>query len=153
MKRAERRQQTVRAHKRKHPASKCRNAKCMICHSEKVMDNIKPSDQRKIDTLNETLNEIQDTMEDKIPTAEEFLENKACVWKDGEEVYADYVSPAVLIAFTKLHVKAALEAAAENAKIINDPTSYTGNTGSEYPPDQIISKESILNSYPDEKIL
>ena len=41
--------------------------------------------------------------------------------------------------------KQLLELAAENAKIIDDPNSYCGNTGSEYPADQIISKQSILD--------
>lgn len=39
-----------------------------------------------------------------------------------------------------------LELAAENAIIINDPNSYCGNTGSEYFPDQIVSKQSILKT-------
>lgn len=46
------------------------------------------------------------------------------------------------------HVQAAMEAALKAAKIINDPNSYCGNTGSEYPPDQIIDKDSIKKSYP-----
>jgi hypothetical protein len=54
--------------------------------------------------------------------------------------------------FAKAHVKAALEAAAKNAKIIDDPNSYCGNTGSEYLPDQIVDPESILNSYPLDNI-
>ena len=41
-----------------------------------------------------------------------------------------------------------MEAALTAAKIINDPNSYCGNTGSEYPPDQIIDKDSIKKSYP-----
>ena len=41
--------------------------------------------------------------------------------------------------------KQLLELAAENAKIIDDPNLYCGNTGSEYPADQIISKQSILD--------
>lgn len=39
-----------------------------------------------------------------------------------------------------------LELAAENARIIDDPNSYCGNTGSEYPPDQIVSAKSILST-------
>ena len=42
--------------------------------------------------------------------------------------------------------KQVLELAAENAKIINDPNSYCGNTGSEYPADQIVSKQSIIDT-------
>ncbi len=42
--------------------------------------------------------------------------------------------------------KQLLELAAENVEIIDDPNSYCGNTGSEYPPDQIVSKQSILDT-------
>lgn len=40
----------------------------------------------------------------------------------------------------------ALELAAENATTIDDPDSYCGNTGSEYPPDIIVNKQSIINT-------
>lgn len=53
----------------------------------------------------------------------------------------------------ELEVQAALKAATRKAKIIDDPNSYTGNTGSEYPPDQIISEKSILSAYPLKNIL
>lgn len=78
----------------------------------------------------------------KIPTAEEFI-------LDNYEV--NYANPEILkvmIEFAKLHVKAALKLASEKAKQIEDPYSYTGNTGSEYPADYIIDKDSILNAYP-----
>jgi hypothetical protein len=42
--------------------------------------------------------------------------------------------------------KQLLKLAANNAKIIEDPNSYCGNTGSEYPPDKIVSKQSILDT-------
>jgi len=54
----------------------------------------------------------------------------------------------ILIEFANFHAKAQLEAILKKAKIIDDLYSYTGNTGSEYPPDQIISEESIINAYP-----
>ena len=54
--------------------------------------------------------------------------------------------------YTKLHVQAALQAASKKAKIIDDPTSYTGNTGSEYPAGQIVDENSILSAYPLENI-
>jgi len=38
----------------------------------------------------------------------------------------------------------AIRSAAENASTIDDPNCYCGNTGSEYPPDVIVDKESIL---------
>lgn len=52
-----------------------------------------------------------------------------------------------MLKFAKLHVQAALEAATKSARIIDDPNSYTGNTGSEYPPDQIVDEKSILHAY------
>jgi hypothetical protein len=58
----------------------------------------------------------------------------------------------VAIEFAKLHVTEALRSAAKQARIIDDPGSYTGNTGSEYPPDQIVDQSSIFNSYDLSKI-
>ena len=43
-------------------------------------------------------------------------------------------------------IKQTLELAAKNARIINDPNSYCGNTGSKYSPSQVVSKQSILNT-------
>jgi hypothetical protein len=37
-----------------------------------------------------------------------------------------------------------LDLAVENAMIIDEPYSYCGNTGSEYPPKKIINSKSIL---------
>lgn len=54
----------------------------------------------------------------------------------------------VALEFAKHHVKLSLEEASKKAKIIEDPYSYTGNTGSEYFPDYIVDKKSILESYP-----
>ena len=42
--------------------------------------------------------------------------------------------------------KQVLELASENARTMDDPNSYCGNTGSEYPPDIIVNKQSILNT-------
>lgn len=36
MSRAQNRHDTLKHKKKKHPASKCGNAKCMICHSDKI---------------------------------------------------------------------------------------------------------------------
>ena len=87
-------------------------------------------------------------MENNLPTAEEFF----------KELYGvnDRISTsnAVLLAkeFTKLHCEAQLKAILENVTTKNDPNSYTGNTGSEYPPDIIVDVDSIINSYPLNKI-
>lgn len=80
-----------------------------------------------------------------IPTAEDYImENTDIMTMAGNK---PKVAKA-LVEFAKLHVEAALQEAYLKSKIIDDPYSYTGNTGSEYPADQIISRESIINSYP-----
>lgn len=48
--------------------------------------------------------------------------------------------------YTKGVIKQALETAADKAITKDAPYSYTGNTGSEYPPDIIVDKESIANT-------
>jgi hypothetical protein len=63
-----------------------------------------------------------------------------------------YTEEEIMIEFAKLHVEAALKEAINNVRIIDDPNSYCGNTGSEYPPDQILDTDAILNSYPLENI-
>lgn len=68
----------------------------------------------------------------KIPTAEEFVSSYSPDTRDQV--------PEMLIEFAKLHVKAALEAAAENA----ETTEYYGAL--------IIDDESILSAYPEENI-
>jgi len=55
--------------------------------------------------------------------------------------------------FALFHVKEALEKATEKARIIPDPNSYCGNTGSEYPPDDMVDKKSIIECYPENLIL
>lgn len=46
--RAENRHYTDKYKKKKHPASKCGNAKCMICHSDKV-SGVPTRQQRRAD--------------------------------------------------------------------------------------------------------
>jgi len=82
-----------------------------------------------------------------LPTAEEFLELQ------HETVPSiEFDIRQVMIEFAKMHVEAALKEAINNVRIIDDPNSYCGNTGSEYPPDQILDTDAILNSYPLENI-
>lgn len=73
---------------------------------------------------------------DKIPTAEEFLNNHKFHLVEHEE----YIST-VIIEFAKLHVEAALKQASENAESI-----VIGGLISE------VNKDSILNAYPLENI-
>ena len=92
----------------------------------------------------------------KIQTAEELLlEIMSCLKIDGG-IQELNKNDSTLVPYlikqinnrTILHVEAALKEASEKAVIIADPNSYCGNTGSEYPPDEIVSKPSILTAYP-----
>lgn len=65
-----------------------------------------------------------------IPTAKEFY-----------RTYQGWITTK-MIEFAKLHVKAALEAAYENAEVVDGwNTGFSGNSPS-------INKDSILNAYP-----
>jgi hypothetical protein len=96
-------------------------------------------------------------MENNIPTAEDFLQDSFTISHFYNDKYnrmscfSDDVQEA-MIGFAKLHIQAALKEASEKAKQIEDPYAYTGNTGSEYPADYIIDKDSILNAYALENI-
>jgi hypothetical protein len=72
--------------------------------------------------------QIQTLMENKIPTAEEFLDQKV-------GTRSNWICE-LLVEFAKLHVKAALEAASKSNKF-----SYEGARGRTY-----------LNAYPEENI-
>ena len=98
----------------------------------------------------------------KIPTAEEFLKENAndISYEEGQMFAAD-VTPDILIQFTKLHVKAALEAAAENAEIekrtfLNSGSeeygSFIENEHDTKKHRFVIYKDSILNAYPENLI-
>lgn len=77
---------------------------------------------------------------EKIPTAEELLISKRGCIKYGK--FFDYVEDEDLIEFAKLHVKAALQAAAENAKHLHSACDS----------DFKIDKQSILDSYSEDLI-
>ena len=79
---------------------------------------------------------------DKIPTAEELADGML-----GKGHYPTY-TPDAMIEFAKLHVKAALEAAYKNGKIVN--VTYSHPDSSEW--DKSIDRKSILNAYPEENI-
>ena len=75
-----------------------------------------------------------------IPTAEELLKQHGFEWS-----YAEKPLHNVMIEFAKLHVKEALNQAAENAKAKEDPDDY--GTG-----DIWVDRNSILNAYPESNI-
>lgn len=97
-----------------------------------------------------------------IPTAKEFYRlmefPSGMVTDDEFDLYLATQSGVrrtikIMEEFAKLHVEACKKEIAEKVRIIDDPRSYCGNTGSEYPPNRIIDKNSILNAYPLTKIL
>lgn len=71
----------------------------------------------------------------EISSAEEFVDNQFTIPNDIKNDVYDF-----MIAFAKLHVDAALEAAAKNALLKYDEEGI-GISG--------IDKDSILNSYPE----
>lgn len=78
----------------------------------------------------------------KIPTAEEFIEQNVpstCT-----------VLPEWLTEFAKLHVKAALKAAADNAELKAYPYSGCPECGRD---DMYVDKKTILNAYPENFII
>lgn len=79
-----------------------------------------------------------------IPTAEEFLSQTSMLNKRLFPKKTQDFEQAVdrMLEFAKMHVEAALKAAAEQAEIENDWDNQKGN----------ISKDSILNAYPLETI-
>jgi hypothetical protein len=81
-------------------------------------------------------------MSNKILNAQEFLEREiALKYPEGKGLHI----ASILIEFARLHVKAALEAAAENSKVrvvrIEQDQAIWG-----------VEKKSILNCYPHENI-
>lgn len=81
-----------------------------------------------------------------IPTAEELCYNS----KHNNFGLIHYKDAARLcIQYTKLHVQAALEAAANSAKLKPYPYNACPECGRD---DMDVDKQSILKSYPDERI-
>ena len=86
-----------------------------------------------------------------VPTIEEYIRSKGY----GNPKHIILLGETVvnlIREYSGMQVNEALQEAYKKARIVDDPNSYCGNTGSEYPSDQIISKESILNAYPLENI-
>ena len=79
---------------------------------------------------------------EKIPTAEEILNDRVYITQDGIEDVHDSISTVAeaMIEFAKLHVEAALKFAAIEATI---------ETINKYSPEEqhIVNHDSILNSY------
>lgn len=84
-------------------------------------------------------------MKNDIPTAEDFLHNYPWIpmYEEVKEV---------MIAFAKLHVKASLEAAANNVKTKEKRKTIRASHGSEIHTIIIVDKDSILNAYPENLI-
>lgn len=78
----------------------------------------------------------------KIPTAKEFLAR----WLIENKVDVH----GAMITYAKLHVKAALQAAADNVELSPYPYNSCSECGRS---DMNINKNSILNSYPENLIV
>jgi hypothetical protein len=78
-------------------------------------------------------------MSNKIPTAQKFLEREiALKYPEGKGLHI----ASILIEFAKLHVKAALEAAAKSAYAEESRIGYVWE----------VNEDSILKAYPDDFI-
>jgi hypothetical protein len=83
---------------------------------------------------------------EKIPTAEAWLKHFE------ENAYPGTSISECMIDFAKLHVEQALKEASEKAETKIKMIDYVGvRAGGQYE-DKVVDKESILNSYPLEKI-
>lgn len=109
-------------------------------------------------------------MENKIPTAEEFFEANNGLYSASYSVrdkengkYVSVVSYDKAIEFAKMHVKAALEMAAEKANLKGETAHNNGAPDkieeSVYVVDQngpdyiyTVNKNSIINAYPESNI-
>ena len=86
---------------------------------------------------------INESVENKIPTAEEFFDSSSLkISNDTEYKYIQKVIKEKAIEFAKLHVEAALKAASEDAHTKDVP----------YTDDVEVDKDSILSAYPLENI-
>jgi len=103
----------------------------------------------------------------KIPTAEELLCEKFGIEIDkindnefglAQSIYAKIVDndvkyiKEIMIEFAKIHVKEALKSAYNNAKIVDDISSWSGQVWDDGPLPQIVDEKSILKSYPSKLI-
>ncbi len=98
---------------------------------------------------------VKESVADKklgIPTAKNFLLKDTDDMDPGVDLSYIWTAEAVtaMIEFTKLHVKAALEAASEKASLSDEYTSLNGEPV--WARDHDIDKNSILNAYPESNI-
>ncbi len=97
-------------------------------------------------------------MSDKIPSVNEFFKKYSNLYQ-FEEGNAEYLVgkedfETVMITFAKLHIKAALEAAYNNAqtKEQEDGDEQICYCNTEMGDSYVLDKNSIINSYPLEQI-
>jgi hypothetical protein len=86
---------------------------------------------------------INESIEDKIPTAEEFLK------RDESGVYNEIDITHAMIEFTKLHVEAALKEASEKVELSDLLHEFIEDSWEGGP---FIDKDTILNAYPLDNI-
>jgi hypothetical protein len=89
-------------------------------------------------------------MEDKIPTAQEFLVKKFNYHGAGRNIFSYDELIIFAIEFAKLHVQAALKAADENAQV--EIVDWEQGEMENSTPIYGVDSSSILNAYPLDKI-
>jgi hypothetical protein len=95
--------------------------------------------------LKKFTDKINESVEDKIPTAQEFVEKFT---GDDEDGYLRWDTVEHMCKeFAKLHVEAALKAASVSAEIENCGNPYDPSDDS-----KCVSETSILNAYPLDNI-
>lgn len=82
-------------------------------------------------------------MNNKLPTAKEFLLNYSMPENTKDVFYLDRFGVDFLVEFAKLHVKAALKEASEKAGVYADEGGYS----------EFVDEDSILNAYPLSNII
>jgi hypothetical protein len=73
-------------------------------------------------------------------TAEDIIEKMPDYWQEGKAQYTEKDVKSAMIEFAKLHVEAALQAAADNAKLDCDEESDWNGIS--------VDTNSILSAYP-----
>jgi len=93
-------------------------------------------------------------MNNKLPTAKEFLLNYSMPENTKDVFYLDRFGVDFLIEFTKLHVKKALLEASEKSFAESSRSNITsrGNLTCIHLGEVSVNKDSILNAYPLENI-
>jgi len=92
---------------------------------------------------------INESVEEKIPTASEWLESFGA---DADDMYYKQSVEEAMIEFAKLHVEACKKEISENVRVTDSVGEFLQRDELGFEGDNYIDKNSILNSYPLENI-